>query len=101
MAKGGRSHEWVWTTSDNLLRPSTSTDQRRGPAGQALLRWRERSRAVHADGKSRGKQHDGQVGALRRRCQLAAVDGPDLHPDAIMLPPGSAVTSIAHALKTR
>jgi len=61
-------------------------ERRRG--GPARLCRRERSRAVHADGESRPKQHDGQVGALRRRCQLAAVDGPDLHPDAVA--PGCA-----------
>jgi Protein of unknown function (DUF1579) len=42
-----------------------------------------RSRALHADGQSRRRQHDDQVGTLPRRCQLAAVDGHDLHPDAI------------------
>jgi hypothetical protein len=37
---------------------------------------------LDADDQPGPSRHDGQVGAQRRRCQLAAVDGHDLHPDA-------------------
>ena len=40
-------------------------------------------RAYDADGERRQQQDDGQVGAQRRRRQLAAVDGHDLHPDDV------------------
>ena len=57
--------------------------RRRRPGGPARRRRPERRGAVHADDQPRPERHDGQVGAQRRRCQLAAVDGYDLHPDAV------------------
>ena len=44
----------------------------------------DRSTYAVAVAATRRKRHDGQVGALRRRCHVAAVDGHDhLYPDAI------------------
>jgi hypothetical protein len=57
--------------------------RRRRPGGPARRRPCGRSGAVHADGGRRPERHDGQVGAQRRRRQLAVVDGHDLHPDAV------------------
>jgi hypothetical protein len=57
--------------------------RRRRPGGPARRRQRQRSGAVHADDQRRRKRHGGQVGAQRRWRQLAAVDGRDLHPDAV------------------
>jgi uncharacterized protein DUF1579 len=55
-----------------------------GDVAPAALRCRRRrGRTLDADGGRRPAWHDGKVGAQRRRRQLAAVDGHDVHPDAV------------------
>jgi hypothetical protein len=63
----------VWTfTGGGEVAPVAQLPRRR--------RW---GRALDADGERRPEQHDGKMGAQRRRRRLAAVDEHAVHPDAV------------------